>query len=88
MRIVGPGGKWECPCTMVDVSDSGARLRLGVQVAGLDLSSFTLKLSKFGGSERQCELVWQDGDYVGVRFLEKSPNLAPATAAHPASDAR
>ena len=85
MRIVGPGGKWECPCTMVDVSDNGARLRLGVPVTGLDLSSFTLKLSKFGESERQCELVWHDGDYIGVRFLEKAPGLVSATATHPAA---
>lgn len=72
MRIVGPGGKWECPCTMVDVSENGARLRLGVQVSGLDLSEFTLMLSKFGDSKRQCSLVWQDGDYIGIRFLDQA----------------
>lgn len=77
MRIVGLDGKWECPCTMVDVSEAGARLRLGVTAPGLDLSEFTLMLSKFGDSKRRCALVWQDGDYIGVRFLDKSTAPMP-----------
>ena len=80
MRIVGPDGKWQCPCTMVDVSEAGARLRLGVPVAGLDLSEFTLMLSKFGDAQRKCAMVWQDGDYVGVRFLDKGTAPMPGLA--------
>jgi hypothetical protein len=80
MRIVGAGGKWECPCTMVDVSEAGARLRLGVQVAGLDLSEFTLILSKTGNAQRKCAMVWQDGDYIGVRFLDQPPGEMPVTS--------
>ena len=80
MRIVGAGGKWECPCTMVDVSEAGARLRLGVQVAGLDLSEFTLILSKTGNAQRKCAMVWQDGDYIGVRFLDQPPGEMPISS--------
>ena len=80
-RIVGPGGKWECPCTLVDFSENGARLRLGVQVAGLDLSEFTLMPAKAGDTERKCALVWQDGDYLGIRFLDKAPADKPIAVA-------
>ena len=83
MRIVGSGGKWECPCTMVDISDTGARLRLGIHVPGLDLSEFTLMLSKFGDSQRKCTIVWQDGDYIGVRFLDQASENIPVAAAVP-----
>ena len=76
MRIVGPDGQWECPVTMVDVSQAGARLRLGVVVPGLDLSEFTLMLSKFSPAHRKCGKVWQDGEYLGVRFLDAPiPNM-------------
>ena len=77
MRIVGADGKWECPCTMVDISEAGARLRLAIQVPGLDLSEFTLLLSKTGEARRKCAMVWQDGDYIGVRFLDQAPADIP-----------
>lgn len=72
MRMIGPGGQWECPCTMVDVSEGGARLRLGAQVPVSERTEFTLVLSKTGNARRQCAVVWQDGDYIGVRFLDQA----------------
>jgi hypothetical protein len=54
-------------CTMKDISDSGAQLLLS------DISELPrellLSLSHDGAVRRPCDLVWRNGDRVGVRFV-------------------
>ena len=50
------------------MSDGGARLAVAVPLADLP-SSFTLVLYKDGSIRRNCEVVWTDARYVGVRFI-------------------
>jgi hypothetical protein len=68
-RIVGANGSTASFCTMLDVSASGARLRLNdiIEVP----EQFTLLLSRNGQVRRRCKLVWQRGDEVGVLFAAR-----------------
>jgi hypothetical protein len=71
-------GTWRRPCTMQDVSDTGARLSVDGSVEGLAMTEFFLVLSTVGKAYRRCQLAWVDGNQVGVHFLrpgekEKKP---------------
>ena len=78
VAILRADGSVVCECSLADVSHEGARLRLaprpGDPSPEID-PKFILSLSKRGNLFRNCELVWRDGDYVGLRFLgrEKLP---------------
>lgn len=54
------------PCTILDVSDIGARLQL--QDESELPPNFVLLLTPNGGPRRQCRVVWQTGVAVGVEF--------------------
>ena len=41
-------GTWQRPCTMQDVSETGARLSVGGSIEGLPLKEFFLVLSTVG----------------------------------------
>jgi hypothetical protein len=71
MRVMARDGSWQIPCTIIDVSRTGAKLHLDGPVDGIDLKAadFILKLSQFGTARRECELVWHRGEFIGVRFL-------------------
>jgi hypothetical protein len=69
MRVMARDGSWQVPCTMIDVSDGGARLHLDGPLDGIELKDFILKLAPFGTAQRNCELVWHRGEFIGVRFL-------------------
>ena len=69
--IMGIDGTWRRECMMVDVSQSGARLRIEGSAEGLDLKEFFLLLSSTGLAFRRCQLVRMDGDQIGVRFLAR-----------------
>ena len=69
--IMGIDGTWRRKCMMIDVSQTGARLRIEGTVEGLDLKEFFLLLSSTGLAFRRCQLVRMDGDQIGVRFLER-----------------
>ena len=69
--IMGIDGTWRRECMMVDVSQTGARLRIEGSAEGLDLKEFFLLLSSTGLAFRRCQLVRMDGDQIGVRFLER-----------------
>ena len=63
-----PDGAMIAPCTMVDVSAGGARLRLEADVSVP--SEFNLMLSKFDPRMmRRCLIAWRDERQMGVRFL-------------------
>jgi hypothetical protein len=66
--MMGDGGTMIAPCTMVDVSAGGARLRLDAEVPVPN--EFNLMLSKFNaGLMRRCLIAWRDERQMGVRFL-------------------
>jgi hypothetical protein len=54
-------------CVIWDISDGGARLALARPLADLP-PTFTLVLSK-DIARRNCQVVWTDTRYVGVRFI-------------------
>ena len=61
-------GTWRRPCTMEDVSDTGAKLTVDGSIEGLNLKEFFLLLSTMGKAYRRCQLAWVNGDQVGVFF--------------------
>lgn len=64
-------GKRICACIMRDISDSGARLKLGERSDSAKPQlppRFILAISKSGNVFRRCELIWHRKDEVGVRF--------------------
>jgi hypothetical protein len=74
VAILRPDGELVCECTLRDVSDTGARLKLAKQVSSaIDIpQEFILSLSKRGNIFRQCETVWRQGDELGVRFISRA----------------
>ncbi len=55
------------PCTLLDISSGGARLKLDGDFAAP--TEFTLLLSKFNSAmRRQCTIAWANEKQVGVRF--------------------
>jgi PilZ domain len=58
-------------CTVYDVSDTGA----GVKLATDDRlpARFTLLFSPTGRPGRRCRVVWQDGHRLGCEFVERPP---------------
>jgi hypothetical protein len=69
-NIMAIDGTWRRPCTMQDVSDTGARLSIDGSVEGLAMKEFFLLLSTVGRAYRRCELAWVNGDQVGVHFIK------------------
>jgi hypothetical protein len=67
--MMGIDGTWRRECKMIDVSQTGARLRIEGSLQGLDLKEFFLLLSSTGLAYRRCQLVRVDGDQIGVGFL-------------------
>ena len=64
------------PCTMLDVSAGGARLKLGADLAVPD--HFTLLLSKIDGRlKRRCVVAWRKDKQVGIRFVIAHSVAAP-----------
>ena len=69
--IMGIDGTWRRDCMMIDVSQTGARLRIEGSLEGLDLKEFFLLLSSTGLAFRRCQMVRVTGDQIGVRFLAR-----------------
>ena len=63
-------GTWRRPCTMLDASETGARLLIDGSIQGLVLREFFLVLSSVGKAYRRCELAWVNGNEVGVHFIK------------------
>ena len=55
-------------CTVLDISDGGARLKLDEPTTVPD--SLTLRL--YGRAFRHCAVRWRSGREVGVQFSRKS----------------
>jgi hypothetical protein len=61
------------PCSVRDVSDTGARLRVTGSVSVPDTFELIIELD---GLEARCEVIRRDGNDIAVRFLS-APRLAP-----------
>jgi hypothetical protein len=61
-------------CAMLDVSATGAQLRLNA--TSEVPNEFILILSKNGRVFRRCQIVWRCEDNVGVRFLAAPSSTA------------
>jgi c-di-GMP-binding flagellar brake protein YcgR len=56
-------------CVIWDISDGGARLAVARPLAELP-PTFTLVLFKDNASaQRDCQVVWTDARFVGVKFV-------------------
>jgi hypothetical protein len=62
-------GTWRRDCILIDVSGTGARLRIDGSTDMLKARQFFLLLSSTGLAFRRCELVKLDGPEVGVHFV-------------------
>lgn len=63
-------GTWQRPCTLLDVSDTGAKLAVDGSINGLPLKEFFLVLSTIGKAYRRCQLAWVNGNQLGVTFIK------------------
>ena len=63
------GGSFLMPCTIRDLSRSGARLELSKEAALPQY--FLLSMLPDGGGRRLSSKIWQLGLIVGVRFVER-----------------
>jgi hypothetical protein len=70
--MMGIDGTWRRNCFIEDVSETGAKLTVNGTVEGLHLKEFFLLLSTTGLVYRRCQLVWVNGDKIGVLFLKQS----------------
>ncbi len=65
------------------MSDGGARLAVSYPIANLP-HTFTLTLFKDASLQRECEVVWTDGRYVGIKFISDWYGPLRAANAQPA----
>ncbi len=65
-HIICPEGQ-QFDCTVLDISDGGAKVRLGENTACP--AHFTLRLKD--GRSHRCELAWRSNSELGVRFLSR-----------------
>ena len=72
-HMMGIDGTWRRDCSMEDVSQTGARLRVQDSIEGLKIKEFFLLLSSTGLAYRRCELAWINGDEIGAKFVTVSP---------------
>ena len=73
VRILAIDGTWQRECEMLDVSETGALLRVLGSLAGLDLKEFFLVLSSRGTAHRRCTLAWVEGERIGASFVKDKP---------------
>jgi hypothetical protein len=71
VNLMGVDGTWRRSCTLLDVSETGAKLEVEGPVNVLQAKEFFLLLSSTGLAFRRCELIWIDGTQVGVHFVSK-----------------
>lgn len=72
VSIVGGDGVLICDCTILDVSASGARLKLAIPAGAMEPTIpalFTLSLSKHVKVFRNCQMVWRKQGELGVQFV-------------------
>jgi hypothetical protein len=73
--LMGIDGTWKRKCVMKDASQTGAKLVLGENVTKLASTEFFLLLSSTGLAYRRCNLVWVNGEEIGVEFLKATKKV-------------
>jgi len=65
-------------CSVLDVSEEGARLVLPSAAVALP-NEFSLVFTRYGRIRRRCRMVWRQGAEVGVKYLGplECEDLAP-----------
>jgi hypothetical protein len=58
-----------CPCTVLDVSQSGGRVRIEAKVQIPD--RFYLLFTRTASVRRECRVVWRQDQYMGVAFSSR-----------------
>jgi hypothetical protein len=71
-QMVAVDGTWHRKCTLLDISNTGARLQVEESFDGLNLKEFFLQLSKTGLVFRRCGLIRVNGSEIGVSFAAES----------------
>ncbi len=72
--VVDGAGSPLAHCIILDISATGARLRLTSEP---ELPKrFTLHLSRDGRVRRLCEIVWREGSDMGLRFVDVAARRA------------
>jgi PilZ domain-containing protein len=78
-RIKRADGEPQIPCSVRDISATGARLAVEMPAAVPD--QFILLLSRDGRTRRACTVVWRSAEEIGVEFLSEpgaQPKPSPA----------
>ncbi len=70
VRILAIDATWQRECEMLDVSQTGALLRIIGDFSNIELKEFFLVLSSVGSAHRRCALAWVDGDRIGANFIK------------------
>jgi hypothetical protein len=70
VHMMAIDGTWRRACSILNVSEDGARIVIEGSIVGLALKEFFLLLSSPGLAYRRCELAWVNGDEIGVNFLK------------------
>jgi len=83
-RMVAVDGTWHRKCTLLDISDTGARLLVEDSFDGLNLKEFFLQLSTVGLVFRRCGLIRVNGSEVGVNFTAEPRGKNKKRSAAPA----
>jgi hypothetical protein len=89
-HLMAIDGTWRRASLLLDVSDSGGKLRIDGSIEGLNLKEFFLLLSSTGLAYRHCELIWINGEEIGISFIKpgdkkRRSRASMAGAAPPAS---
>ena len=71
-------GTWRRSCSVVEVSEVGAKLHVEASIEGLALKEFFLVLSSTGLAYRRCQLDRVNGDELEVAFLRQKANAKKA----------
>jgi hypothetical protein len=64
-------------CTVLDVSESGARIMVSPLVRFP--KEFWLVFSKDGTRRRRCRIIWRSNEQIGVTYLEPLQSDGPPT---------
>jgi hypothetical protein len=78
--ILEPDAPW-IECSIVDISETGVRLRVGALVVP---EIFGLALNSAGSVRRVCSTTWRSGETMGARFLSADELRNMALELHPA----
>jgi len=75
-KIVASDRSWNRDCRVIDVSDTGAKIRVE-QAADLP-SDFILALSAHGSASRCCHVMWVNDSEIGVVFERRAQERSVA----------